>query len=167
MFKPLANRYWRMLHVRWHREPFASGSHVTGGRWNAPGTPALYLGQSYDTAILEACQDIVRPGTLVGFDVEASAIADLTDPVTLEAVGVSQGTLWNEWRLIYRVYHDVPPTWPVAERLIAAGAEGALVPSAQHRGGVNLVLWRWHDASGDGDGARLTLLDPENALSRR
>ena len=46
------------------------------------------------------------------------------------------------------------------------GAQGALVPSIQNRGGANLVLWRWHDAQGDGEGggAALTLLDPEAAL---
>ena len=122
MLKPLTGRYWRMIHVRWQREPFASGSHLTGGRWNPPGTPALYLGRSYNTAIAEAYQQLVRPLTLVGYDVEASAIADLTDPAMLEKAG-------------------------------------------QDRGGVNLVLWRWHDSCDAGEGATLTLLDPDRVLT--
>jgi RES domain-containing protein len=48
---------------------------------------------------------------------------------------------------------------------IANGAQGALVPSVQNRRGSCLVLWRWYDTvSGEGEGAALTLLDPEVSL---
>ena len=154
----LAGRFWRMLNVRWDRHPFESGAHLTGGRWNPVGVPALYLSADYNTAIAEMHQDLVRPGTLVAFDVEAAAIADLTgaDPAITECA----------WRDIYGVQNGVPPTWTIAQSLIDAGVDGALVPSAVARGGRNLVLWRWHAASVGGEGAALTLLDPEAALTR-
>ncbi len=122
------------------------------------GTPALYLAADYQTAIQEMYLDLIRPGTLVAFDVEATAIADLTtaDPAVTR----------SDWRTIFAIGRDIPPSWPVARGLIAAGADGALVPSVQHRGGTNLVLWRWHDAREEGPGASLSLLDPEQALGQ-
>ena len=148
-----------MLGVPWQFRPFETGAHLTGGRWNPVGTRALYLSADYNSAIAELHQDIVRPGTLVAFDVRASAIADLTgtDPAITDCA----------WRTIYAVEGGTPPSWPVAQELIAGDAEGALVPSAQNRGGTNLVLWRWHDARGPGEGAALTLLDPEAVLTGR
>lgn len=156
---PLTGRFWRMLGVRWQRRPYDSGSHLTGGRWNPVGTPALYLSADYNTAIQEMHQDLVRPGTLVAFDVAADSIADLgdADPAITLAL----------WRQIHMIDRKTPPSWALASKLIAAGAQGALVPSAQLRGGRNLVLWRWHDAAAAGEGARLSLLDPERALTGR
>ncbi|HEU0043825.1 RES family NAD+ phosphorylase [Sphingomonas sp.] len=154
----LSGRYWRMLGVRWQRRPFESGSHVTGGRWNPMGTPALYLSADYTTAIEEAHRDLVRPGTLVAFEVEATAIADLTQ--------AEPAIVACDWRTIFALKKGTPPSWQLAHELIAAGAEGALVPSVQNRGGTNLVLWRWRDAEGEGEGARLTLLDPDAVLGR-
>lgn len=59
----------------------------------------------------------------------------------------------------------MPASWSIAQELIAAGAEGALVPSTQNRGGHNFALWRWHNAADpDGEGAALTILDPDAAL---
>lgn len=146
-----------MLGIRWQHRPFESGSHLAGGRWNPVGTPALYLSADYGTAIEELHQDIVRPGTLVAFDIAAHAIADLTH--------ADRAITTCLWREIYGVRKDVPPSWALAQALIAAGAEGALVPSVQSPGGRNLVLWRWHDAATPGEGAALSLLDPEAALA--
>lgn len=152
---PLTGRYWRMLGIKWQREPFSSGSQQTGGRWNAIGTPALYLSADFNTAITEMHQTLIRPGTLVAFDVEASSVADLR--------GERDEVTTANWRAIYR-QGGRPGSWALADELIEGGCDGALVPSIQNRGGANLVLWRWHDAAGAGEGARLTLLDPEAAL---
>ncbi len=161
---PLQGRYWRMLGVRWQRRPLESGSHRTGGRWNPMGMPALYLSADYVTAIVEMHQELVRPGTLAAYDVIANAIADLrgTDPAITECL----------WRQIFMVEKGIPPSWKLAEELTLAGAEGALVPSVQNKGGTNLVLWKWHDAgagaeTASGEGAALSLLDPEGALAAR
>lgn len=154
---PLAGRFWRMLGVRWQRRPFDSGAHLTGGRWNPPGMAALYLSADHATAIAEMHQDLVRPGTLVAFDIRADAIADLR--------GGDPAVLGCAWRRLFQLDHCVPPTWTLAETLRDAGADGALVPSVQQAGGSNLVLWRWHDARTAGPGAALTLLDPEAVLT--
>jgi len=39
-----------------------------------------------------------------------------------------------------------------------------LVPSVQNPGGRNLVLWHWHEKDKQGEGAVLTVLDPDDAL---
>lgn len=158
---PLQGRFWRMLGIRWQHRPHDSGSHLAGERWNPPGTRALYLSADYNTAIQEMHQDLVRPGTLVAFDVTAGAAADLTqaDPAITHCL----------WRDLHMIRRETPPSWTLATALIARGAEGALVPSVQHRGGRNLVLWRWHAApqpEGAGEGASLTLLDPEALLGQ-
>jgi len=160
----LQGRYWRMLGVRWQRRPLESGSHRTGGRWNPLGMPALYLSADYVTAIVEMHQELVRPGTLAAYDVNASAIADLRamDTAVTECL----------WRQIFMVDKGVPPSWKLAEELVHAGAEGALVPSVQNKGGTNLVLWKWRDGVAEADtvtggGAALSLLDPEGVLAAR
>ena len=146
-----------MLGIRWQRRPFESGAHLTGGRWNPLGTPALYLAADYNTAVEEMYQELIRPGTLVAFDVTARAIADLR--------AVEPAITACRWREIVGEERGIPPSWPFAQELIAAGAQGALVPSVQHAGGTNLVLWRWREAAGEGEGAALALIDPEQALA--
>lgn len=148
-----------MLGIRWQHRPYDSGAYLVGGRWNALGTPALYLSADVSTAVVEMHQTVIRPGTLVAFDVKASRIADLRD--IEPAIGLA------DWRATHRQGGDTPPSWKVADDLIAAGAEGALVPSVQNRGATNLVLWRWHDTAVGGEGAALTLLDPDAALGGR
>jgi RES domain-containing protein len=96
---PLTGRFWRMLGIPWQTRPFDSGSHLTGGRWNPPGTRALYLSADYNTAIREMHQDLVRPGTLVPYDLNAAAVADLrdADPAILPANGVVS----SSWRMTF------------------------------------------------------------------
>ena len=149
-----------MLSVRWQREPLASGSHLTGGRWNPRGIPALYLASDHSTAIIEYHRALIRPGTLATYDVRADAIADLTDPLALKRGAIDTEVLLCDWQTIVAIERGRPPSWDLAEMLIATGAQGALVPSAQHRGGVNLVLWRW----GEEGGARVRLIDPDGDL---
>lgn len=161
-FATLSGRFWRLLSLRWQREPLGSGAHLTGGRWNALGTPAIYFGADHATAIAEYHQALVQPGTLVAYDIEANAIVDLCDPATRADLGVADDVPSCEWRLIYAVQKRDPPSWAVAQRLVEAGVQGALVPSVQRRCGVNLVLWRW---SADGSaGAQVTAIDPHGDL---
>jgi RES domain-containing protein len=156
----LRGRFWRMLSVRWQGDPLASGSHLTGGRWNRIGAKALYLSSSHGAAIAEYHRAFVRPGTLIAYDVEARAIADLTKPED-ESLGAAVAeALSSEWLRIADIEAGTPPGWRLADRLIEVGAEGALVPSVQNPGGTNLVLWRW----GTAGGAKVRLIDPEGDL---
>lgn len=156
----LEGRFWRMLSVRWQREPLGSGSHLTGGRWNPKGQRALYLSSDHSTAILEFHRAFVRPGTLATYDVRAGKVADLTDPLGLRRAGIGDDVLLCDWQTTFAIERRRPPSWDLADRLIAAGAQGALVPSAQHRGGVNLVLWRWAEKGG----AEIAPIDPDGDL---
>lgn len=104
---PLTGRFWRMLNVRWRQRPFESGSHLTGGRWNRPGVRALYLAADYATSIEEIHQLLIRPGTLVAFDVNAARIIDLTD--------ADPELTRCAWRRIYLGEQGTPPTWPLLD----------------------------------------------------
>lgn len=163
--RPLRCPLWRMLSIRYQREPFSGeGARLHGGRWNQPGVAALYLGTDHATAISEFYQGLAKPGTLAPYRLDAVAIADLTDGQGgARDDHVAQATA-APWKRIAEVEGGVPPSWALADTLIADGAQGALVPSAQHPGGTALVLWRWHRAGGEGEGARLELLDPDGAL---
>lgn len=155
--------FWRMMRIPYQRDPLSGeGARLYGGRWNAKGVSALYMATSHDAAIAEYYRGLPKPGTLVPYQVRSDVIADLAD-VTDPHV---QAAIECDWTTQMR-FGQVPPSWVLAERLIGEGAHGALVPSVQQRGGVNLVLWRWHDAAIEGEGAAVTLHDPEGDLLRR
>ena len=165
---PLACPLWRMLPLRWQYKPFSGeGARRYGGRWNARGTPALYLATDHASAVAEFYQGLAKPGTLAPYSLDASHIADLADGRGGPADAMVEHGLVASWKAMAARGDRTPPSWEIAAALIAAGAQGALVPSAQNRGGTNLVLWHWYDAAAgkkDGEGAALTLLDPEGAL---
>lgn len=161
-------RCWRMLGVRWQNRPLSGeGAAKTGGRWNRPGQVALYMSRDHGTAISEFHQSLVRPGTLVGYDIVSDKIADLTDyaPWNAEFSSGAKAAFLCDWKAIWKIEAREPPTWRVAAMLIDRGAHGALVPSAQREGAVNLVLWHWGDDA-DGDGASVRFIDPHADLGR-
>lgn len=129
------------------------------------GWPALYLATDHVTAVAEFYRGLPKPGTLLPFQVSASAIVDLTDDRGGPADHAVAEAMNAEWKTMALLDGEVPPSWALVQPIIAAGAQGALVPSVQNRGGTNLVLWRWQGADSDGKEARLTLLDPEAALT--
>ena len=152
-----------MLAPRWSHEPLSgAGAAFHGGRWNAPGRPALYMSRAFEVAVAEYEQELgIRPGTLCAYDVHASAIADLTDSATLADLSLPAGFLLAPWKTIFLIEKKRPASWDLAERLLEAGIAGALVPSARARG-VNLVLWRWNED----DTCRISALDPLGDLPR-
>lgn len=166
---PLAPRtvtLWRMLQIRYQRDPLSGeGARLHGGRWNRAGQPALYLASDPATAVAEFYQGLPKPGTLAPYRLEASAIADFTDGHGGPRDAAVAAALEADWKTIAFLDKDMPPSWALAEAAIAAGAEGALAPSVQNRGGITLALWRWHDSGEDGDGAALALIDPMAALT--
>lgn len=165
-FKPLTISLWRMLSIRYQRSPISGqGARLLGGRWNPKGTPALYLATDPATAVAEFYQGLPKPGTLAPYRLKADAIADLTDGKGGPRDAVVEHGCVAAWKAMAIKPDRWPPSWDLALALIEAGAEGALVPSVQNRGGTCLVLWRWHDGGAPGEGAALTLLDPEKALA--
>ncbi|WP_433911466.1 RES family NAD+ phosphorylase [Sphingomonas yabuuchiae] len=163
---PLSCPLWRMLAIRYQRDPWSGeGARLHGGRWNPVGVPALYLGTDHATAIAEFYQGLAKPGTLAPYRLDATAIADLTDGRGDPVDAIVAEAMAAPWKRIAEIENGTPPSWSLATSLIAAGAQGALVPSAQNAGGTALVLWRWHRVGATGEGAGLALLDPEGALN--
>jgi RES domain-containing protein len=114
-----------------------------GGRVNRPGVEALYLALDIDTAVKEYQQnfELPPPGTLVSYWVTAAPIADFR-------LGYQPGRwspLWErffcDWRELWFKQKVEPPTWVLADEVLAAGAKGLLFPSQLSPGGINLVLY--------------------------
>lgn len=166
LLKPLRCALWRMLTIRYQRDPLSGeGARLHGGRWNPPGKAALYLGTDHATAIAEFYQGLAKPGTLAPYRLNATAIADLTDRAGGPVDDTVALAMTAPWKAIAGIEGATPPSWTLTASLIETGAQGALVPSAQNPGGTALVLWRWHRAGGGGEGAALELLDPDGALA--
>ncbi len=158
-------RFWRMLTIRWQREPISGeGARRYGGRWNRLGQPALYLATDHPTAVAEFHQTIIRPGTLVAYTVASQRIADLASDDARQHDPRIAVALREDWKQMARIAHAEPGGWHLADHFLAAGADGAMVPSIRNPGGTNLVLWHW---SVDGSaGARIAAIDPAGDLDR-
>lgn len=148
----MRGRWFRVLKPRYAHEPLSgTGASLVGGRFNRKGRVALYLSADPQTAYAEYTQTLFdRPGLMCSYDVDLAPVADLTAPATLHALGVTADTLAGRW-----VGVPDPPGQLLSERLIAEGRAGALYPSAQRTGGINLVAWTWRDALPHG----ITLVD--------
>jgi RES domain-containing protein len=110
----VAGTFFRVLTPRWAHAPLSGeGSARQGGRFNRPRVPALYLSRDLETAWAEYQQTgaLMRPGTIVAYEIEADGIADLTDREMLLALGVAAADLHCAWRQIARIEGGEPPTW--------------------------------------------------------
>lgn len=160
---PIARRYWRMLAPKWAHDPLnGAGAALRGGRFNPPGTSALYMSEEFSTAVAEYEQDIgIRPGTLCAYDVKSERIADLADARTLGELGVDAEMLRTPWKHIAFVEKRAPATWSLCERLLSEKIDGVRVPSVQ-AAGSNLVLWRWNIEGA----AKVAAIDPLRDLPK-
>lgn len=159
----LEGRFWRILSPRWAHDPLSGeGAARHGGRWNRPGQAALYLSREVETAFAEYQQELgTRPGTFVAYDVGGARVHDLTDRHVAASLEMAEADLFAPWKQIAFVQHGEPPGWRLADRL-AGRADGLVVPSAQRRGGTNLVLWRWNEK-----GVTVSVLDPREELGTK
>jgi RES domain-containing protein len=135
---------YRMHTPRWATAP-ASGAGAAdhGGRANRPGTPALYLALETETAVREYRQSssLMPPGTLVSYTVRAVPVVDFRDGYNAEHWSGLWEEFYCDWRELWFNQRIEPPTWALADEVIAAGAKGILFMSALATGGVNLVLY--------------------------
>ncbi len=159
-------RVYRAHNPRWS---FAStsgdGAARFGGRFNPIGVPALYTSLRMETAWLEAQQGFAfkpQPLTVCAYEVDCEAMLDLTDPAVRHEHGVADADLACPWEdLADR--GEVPPSWRLAQRLIAEGAAGVAAPCFAPGAtnlDRNLVFWRW---SADLP-CRVCLIDDEKRL---
>lgn len=164
---PLSLPLWRMIGIRHQYSPTSGeGARIYGGRWNRKGCAALYLATDAVTAVAEFYQGLPKPGTLVPYHIGALKIADLTNGTAGPCDQRVADAVAENWKATAFLDGKTPSGWTLADDLIASGVEGALVPSVQNPGGRNLVLWQWHERDHEGQGATLTVLDPDDALKR-
>ena len=83
--------------------------------------------------------------TLCGYQVDCEDIADLSDAATLVALGVDRTALACPWEYLAG-NGETPPSWALADRLIAAGQAGIIAPSfapGASPADLNAICWRW------------------------
>jgi RES domain-containing protein len=160
---PAERIFYRYLTPRWSYLPLSgAGAATGGGRFNRPGIEALYLSTEPETAYAELKQgaSIAPPATLAAYKVRADEIVDFSgdfDPATWSPDWAS----WNaDWKHIARIERRIPPSWILADGVIAAGRRGLLFPSTRRPGGTNLVLFSANLTGGDA----LTVHDPHGDL---
>jgi RES domain-containing protein len=159
--------FYRGHDPQWAFSPLSGdGAKATGGRFNPIGVPALYLGATLDTVVVEMTHGFahrLEPLTMVSYDVDAEDIVDLRTAAGRRAAGVKLAGMACPWELDV-VYGREPASWRVANRLRKTAA-GILVPSFANgaRDDMhNLVLWKW----GPTLPYRVTAHDPSGRLPR-
>jgi len=153
MLQSFKGSAFRAHNPKWAFQPESGeGAASTGGRFNPPGTSALYLSLGYESAIIEAQQGFpgkFQPLTICSYSVELDNIADLRDPTVRDHFQISEQAMACGWAM-YAVSGDKAPSWAIAEALRSKGACGILVPSYANNAkanATNLVLLQWDQAS--------------------
>ncbi len=158
---------FRALHPFHAASPLSGeGARRYGGRFNARGTPALYLARDFDTLRHEIARGgSFQPSVIVSYRAEITGLFDARDREALARYRMTPDGLADPaWLLKMRQGQGVP-TQDLAAALIAAGHSGMAVPSyakGARAGALNIVLWRW----GPGTPAGLDVIDDEGRLSR-
>jgi RES domain-containing protein len=104
---------------------------MVGGSIALAFPPSTHRSLRFETAWLEAQQAFpfkAQPMTLCGHQVDCGDVADLSDAATLVALGVDRTALARPWEYLAG-NQETPPSWALADRLIAAGQAGTIAPS--------------------------------------
>lgn len=149
---------WASRHIS------GGGAAIRGGRFNREGVEALYLSLDEVTALREYQQTsaFLPPCTLCSY---RASLRDLVDLRQLHQ-GEPWDDLWHDWREDWRrlrfELHIEPPTWVLADLVLANGYTGILFPSQVHEGGTNVVVYPERLK----DGNSVTVHDPDGRLPR-
>jgi RES domain-containing protein len=140
------------------------GAARQGGRFNRPDQEALYLALDEATALAEYKQDNpwLRPGTICTFFVNGLHVADLSAGFDPDRWPPLWADYTVDWRAEWFEKSVEPPTWYMADDVVAAGLDGILFPSQARPGGTNLVIYR----SSSRPAAQLRVYDPDGVLQR-
>lgn len=141
------------------------GAARQGGRFNRPGQEALYLSLDETTALAEYKQDNpwLRPGTICTFFIISGLrVADISAGYDPERWPLLWADFAVDWRVERFGRETEPPTWYMADDVVAAGLDGILFPSQARPGGTNLVIYQ----SSGRTPLQLRVYDPDGALRR-
>lgn len=149
---------------KWSFDPISGeGAARFGQRFNRQGCPALYTSLDIKTAFDEVRQGgLLKPTVAVAYTVDCADVLDLTTAAQRKAAAVTLSEMACDWEA-FRSNGQIPPSWDMADRLIARGVAGILVPSfAANAHGANLVLWRF----GPDPPHQIVPYDPDGRLPR-
>ncbi|NQD96304.1 RES family NAD+ phosphorylase [Pseudomonas sp. CrR25] len=140
------------------------GAARQGGRFNRLEQEALYLSLDESTALAEYKQDNpwLRPGTICTFFINGLRVADLSAGFDAEQWSSLWADFAVDWRAEWFGKSIEPPTWYMADDVVAAGLDGILFPSQARPGGTNLVIYR----SSASSPTQLRVYDPDGALQK-
>ncbi len=148
---------------RWAHMPLSGeGAARFGGRWNPVDAPTLYAACELSTAWAEYNQGFVQhPALIAQLELADAALAELTDPTVLQALGVDPAIHRCEWRADLDEGRT-PETHLLRQRLLAEGFDGVVYPSFMSPGGNCVALWHWN---GLGQPS-LKVIDPDQRLPK-
>ncbi|HXR07028.1 MAG TPA: RES family NAD+ phosphorylase, partial [Candidatus Acidoferrum sp.] len=129
--------------------------------------PAVYASTDPDTLTAEAYNKARRYGwsaadfkaqSAIAMHWQLQAVVNLTTSTALKALGVKKSDILTcDWDAEQRAGKE-PVTQAIARAAFENFAEGLVVPSARHTGGVNIVYFPTHRR----DGTVLQTLDEAN-----
>ncbi|WP_420224124.1 RES family NAD+ phosphorylase [Pigmentiphaga litoralis] len=162
---PAGTTLFRAHTPRWASRPRSgAGAAVRGGRFNREGVAALYLSLEELTALREYQQTspFLPPCTMCSYSVSLHRLVDLRQ----FKAGEPWDELWQDWREDWRHLkfdlHIEPPTWVLADMVMASGHSGIVFPSQVNAGGTNVVVYIDRLA----DGQFVVVNDPDNRLPK-
>lgn len=140
---------YRAHDPRWAWKPTSGeGAAAKGGRFNAVGTPALYLASTLEGVFVEMGHGFghrIDPLTICSYDVDIDDVLDLRTDAARAMAAVDLADMGCPWA--YDLAEGrIPASWALSRVLIAKGAAGILCPSfatGARADMFNLVLWRW------------------------
>jgi RES domain-containing protein len=161
LYTPWQGNVVRQSTPRWMSRPYrftGLGSALAGARWTVKGLmPTVYASTDPLTLNAEAYHKGLRYGwspadfhsqLLVGMHWQLQAVLDLTAPDTLAALKLTTKELLRvDWQ-----FEQAAGREPLSQALARAAfehlAEGLVVPSARHKGGVNIAFFPTHRRPG-------------------
>lgn len=162
---PPGTTLFRALAPQWASRPTSgAGAAANGGRFNREGIEALYFSLDEVTALREYQQTspFLPPCTMCSYTVALRKLVDLRQL----RHGEPWDELWHDWQENWRhlklELHVEPPSWVLADMVLAQGHTGILFPSLAHEGGTNIVVYV--DQLEDGNSVAVN--DPDGRLPR-
>ena len=159
---------YRAHDPRWSYMPLSGdGAAIRGGRFNPKGVPALYLSLDPMTAVCEVSHGFAHwfdPCVLCSYLIDCEDIIDLRNRTARKRADALLRDMKCKWADSFDL-GTYPPSWRIADRLIASGAAGILAPSftpGAKDDAQNLVLWKWSGQPPH----KISVFDPNSRLPK-